>query len=260
MKRIAAILLLATSVLAGGQQPGGLGTEIDRRVREIESKAISWRRDIHQNPELSNREVRTSALVADHLRKLGMEVRTEVAHTGLIGGLRGRQPGPVVALRADMDALPLVEQTGLPFASKVKTTYAGQEVGVAHACGHDAHTAMLMATAEVLAGMKDRFSGSVKFIFQPAEEGAPAGEQGGAKLMIAEGALENPKPAAIFALHTMAAIPTGTVAYKANGAMASADILQIVVKGRATHGAMPWNGVDPIVVASQIIMALQTIT
>jgi len=260
VKYVTAILLFVTSILAAEQQPTGLGAEIDRRAREIESKAVSWRRDIHQNPELSNREVRTSTLVADHLRKLGMEVRVEVAHTGVIGILRGRQPGPVVALRADMDALPIVEQTGLPFASKVKTTFAGQEVGVAHACGHDAHTAILMATAEVLAGMKDRFSGTVKFIFQPAEEGAPAGEQGGAKLMVEQGALENPKPAAIFALHTMAVMPTGTIAYKPNGAMASADILQIVVKGRATHGAMPWSGVDPIVVSSQIIMALQTIT
>lgn len=237
----------------------GLAAEIDRRAEQIESKAISWRRDLHEHPELSNREFRTSKIVADHLRSLGLEVRTGVAHTGVVGLLKGGRPGPVVALRADMDALPVTEEVDLPFASKVRTTYNGQEVGVMHACGHDMHTAILMAVAEVLSGIRSELPGSVKFLFQPSEEGAPPGEEGGAKLMIREGALENPRPDAIFGLHVFPG-PVGEISCRPGGIMASADTLKITVHGRQSHGALPWAGVDPIVVASQIILGLQTIT
>ena len=235
-----------------------LRDEIDRRTAEIEGKVVAWRRDIHQHPELGNREFRTAGLVADHLRSLGMEVQTEVAYTGVVGVLRGGLPGPVVALRADMDALPVTELVDLPFASKVRTEFAGQEVGVMHACGHDVHTAVLMGAAEVLAGMRERLPGTVKFIFQPAEEGAPPGEGGGASLMIREGALELPRPEVIFGLHTGDA-EVGALRYSVGGAMASAQTLRINVKGSQTHGASPWEGVDPIVVSSQIVLGLQTI-
>ena len=254
--RMGNIILLALML-----QLAGTAAEIDRRANQIESKVVSWRRDIHQNPELGNRESRTSKIVADHLRGLGMEVKTGVAHTGVTAVLRGGKPGKVVALRADMDALPLTELVDLPFASKARTTYNGQEVGVMHACGHDNHVAILMGVAEILAGMKDQLPGTVKFIFQPAEEGPPAGEEGGANLMIKEGALENPKPDAIFGLHVLGlAGNVGSIFYRSGGAMASADSLRITVKGKGTHGAIPWGGVDPIVVASQIVLGLQTIT
>ncbi|MHB9027523.1 MAG: amidohydrolase, partial [Candidatus Latescibacterota bacterium] len=233
--------------------------EIDRRVEQVASKVVSWRRDFHEHPELSNREARTAKVVADHLTALGLEVKTGVAHTGVVGLLRGGKPGPCVALRADMDALPVVEQTGLPFASKVKAEYNGQQVGVMHACGHDNHTAILMGVAEVLAGMRKDIPGTVKFIFQPAEEGAPAGEEGGAGLMIKEGVLENPRPEAIFGLHVFSESDAGTISYRPGGAMASVGELRITVLGSQTHGAMPWGGVDPIVVSSQIIMGLQTV-
>lgn len=232
---------------------------IDEKAAEIEGDVIGWRRDIHEHPELSNRETRTAALVAAHLRTLGFdEVRTGVAHTGVVGVLRGGRPGPVVALRADMDALPVTERVDLPFASKVTTEYAGREVGVMHACGHDVHTAVLMGAAATLASMREDLPGTVVFLFQPAEEGAPAGERGGALVMIEEGALENPAPSAIFGLHTWP-VASGTITYRPGGAMASADKLRIVVEGRQTHGAKPWNGVDPIVTASQIVVGLQTI-
>jgi amidohydrolase len=247
--------LLASTLL--GQ--GSLSTEFDRRARLVEPRVVAWRRDIHQNPELGNREVRTAKLVADHLKSLGIEVRTGVAHTGVVGLLRGGRPGKVVALRADMDALPVTEQVNLPFASKVRTTYNGQEVGVMHACGHDNHVAILMGVAEVLAGMKEQLPGTVKFIFQPAEEGPPAGEEGGAQLMIKEGAFENPTPDAVFGLHVYSG-PVGEVRYRAGATLASADLLRIAVRGRQTHGALPWGGVDPIVTASQIVLGLQTIT
>jgi amidohydrolase len=253
---LAALLALPIPCLA---QSTRLGAEIDRRSAQVAGKVLAWRRDIHEHPELSNRETRTAELVANHLRSLGMEVRTGVAHTGVIGVLRGGKPGPVVALRADMDALPVTEEVDLPFASKVRTTYNGQDVGVMHACGHDTHTAMLMGVAEVLAGMRADLPGTVKFIFQPAEEGAPAGERGGAELMIEEGALDDPKPSAIFGLHVLP-FPAGEIRYRAGGIMASADGLRIVVRGRQTHGGQPWNGIDPIVVASQIVLGLQTIT
>jgi amidohydrolase len=244
------LLLLAQSPTA---------SEIDRRATQIESKVVAWRRDIHEHPELGNRETRTAKIVADHLRSLGIEVKTGVAHTGVVGVLRGGRPGKVVALRADMDALPVSEQVDLPFASKVKTTYNGQEVGVMHACGHDNHVAILMGVAEVLAGMKNQLPGTVKFFFQPAEEGAPAGEEGGAELMIKEGAFENPKPDAVFGLHVFSTGTVGQIAYRPGGTLASADLLHITIKGRQTHGAVPWGGVDPIVVASQVILGIQTI-
>lgn len=229
------------------------------KVAAIESKVIAWRRDLHQHPELSNREFRTAKVVADHLKSLGLEVQTGVAHTGVVAVLRGALPGKVVALRADMDALPVTEETGLPFASKVKTTYNGQEVGVMHACGHDCHTAILMGVAEILTSMKQELRGTVKFIFQPAEEGAPPGEEGGAELMIKQGVLENPKPDAIFGLHVFAGLESGKIAYRPGPTMAAVDNLEITIKGRQTHGAKPWAGVDPIVVSSQVILGLQTI-
>ena len=236
-----------------------LATQIDLRAAQVESKVIAWRRDIHQHPELGNREFRTAELVAAHLKSLGLEVQTGVAHTGVVGLLRGGQPGPVVALRADMDALPVTEAVDLPFASKAKGTFEGKEVGVMHACGHDAHTAILMGVAEVLAGMKAQVPGTVKFIFQPAEEGPPQGEEGGAALMVKERVLETPVPAAIFGLHVESDIEVGKIGYRPGPTMASNDILRIVVRGRQTHGARPWSGVDPIVVAAQIILGLQTI-
>jgi amidohydrolase len=248
------ILVMLSILTAPGraQAPAGslLSPEIERLAKEVESRMIEWRRDFHQNPELSNREFRTSKIVAEHLQKLGLEVKTNVAHTGVVGILRGQKDSPVVALRADMDALPVTELADVPFASKNK--------GVMHACGHDTHTAMLMAVAEVLSKVRDRLPGTVKFIFQPAEEGAPSGEEGGAYLMIKEGVLESPKPEAIFGLHVGINQP-GALAFRSGGAMASSDRFKIVVKGKGTHGGMPWLGVDPIVVSSQIVLGLQTI-
>lgn len=235
-----------------------LSPQIESRIKAVTERVVAWRRDIHQHPELGNREFRTSALVAEHLKSLGLEVRTHVAHTGVIGILRGGQPGRVVALRADMDALPVTEEVDLPFASKVRATYNGQEVGVMHACGHDAHTAILMGVAEVLAGMRADWPGTVTFLFQPAEEGAPAGEEGGAALMIREGALENPRPDAIFGLHVFPG-KAGELGWRAGAFMASSDGLRITVRGRQTHGAQPWKGVDPIVVGAQIVLGLQTV-
>jgi amidohydrolase len=235
-----------------------LHAEIDRLAAEVEADVIAWRRDFHQHPELSNREFRTAEKIAAFLTSLGLDVQTQVAHTGVVGLLRGREEGPVVALRSDMDALPVTEALDLPFASRVKTEYNGQEVGVMHACGHDAHMAMLMGTAHVLSALRDRLPGSVKFIFQPAEEGTPEGEEGGAELMIRQGVLENPRPDVLFGLHVFP-WTVGTIAYCAGSAMASVDGLRIVVRGRQTHAAMPWGGVDPIVVASQIVLGLQTI-
>ncbi len=241
--------------VAGGASLVG----IDGCCAGVKEQVIAWRRDLHQHPELSNREARTAGVVADHLRKLGLEVRTQVAHTGVVGVLRGGRPGAVVALRADMDALPVTEAADLPFASKVTTVYNGREVGVMHACGHDVHTAVLMGVAQVLAQMREELAGTVKFIFQPAEEGAPKGEEGGARVMILEGALNDPKPDVIFGLHVSPLYHVGTIAYRSGAAMAAEDGLRIVVRGRQTHGAVPWGGTDPIVVASQIVLALQTI-
>jgi len=254
-------ILLTPAPGASSNGPGraALESQVDRLAADVEPQAIAWQRDLHEHPELSNREVRTAAVVADHLRKLGLEVRTEVAHTGVVGVLRGGKAGPVVALRADMDALPVTEATDLPCASRVKATYNGREVGVMHACGHDVHTAVLMAVAQVLAGMRENLPGTAIFLFQPAEEGAPQGERGGAKLMIEEGALDNPKPQAIFGLHVSPSYAAGTIAYRSGATMANEDSLRLIVRGRQTHGASPWGGTDPIVVASQIVLGLQTI-
>lgn len=232
---------------------------IEPALKQVEKKVVDWRRHFHQHPELSNREFKTAERVAEHLRGLGLEVKTEVAHTGVVGILKGAKPGKVIALRADMDALPVVERVDLPFASKVKTNYKGREVGVMHACGHDTHIAILMGVAEVLAKAKSEISGTVKFIFQPAEEGAPEGEEGGAELMIKEGVLESPKVDAIFGLHISSQTPVGVIGYRPGGIMASVDNFRIKVKGKQTHGSAPWNGIDPIVVSSQIINSLQTI-
>jgi len=227
---------------------------------KLEPQMIEWRRDFHEHPELGNYETETAAKIAAHLKKLGIEVQTGVARTGVVGVLKGGKPGPVVALRADIDGLPVTERTDVPFASKVTTTYNGQQVGVMHACGHDTHIAMLMATAEVLAGMKNELPGTVKFIFQPAEEGSPVGQIGGANLMVQEGVLEKgPKPEVIFGLHINSQTEVGKLKYKPGGTMASADIFRIKVKGKQVHGAYPWAGIDPVVTASQIVMGLQTI-
>ncbi|HSL71004.1 MAG TPA: amidohydrolase [Longimicrobiales bacterium] len=251
-------VLCAAEVTAQQKSSSDLSSAVETGITKVMPKVIAWRRDLHQHPELGNREVRTAKIIADHLRALGLEVRTEVARTGVVGVLKGGKPGPVVALRADMDALPVTEMVDLPFKSTVRSTYAGQEVGVMHACGHDSHVAMLMGVAEVLAGMKQQIPGTVKFIFQPAEEGPPPGETGGAIDMIAQGVLENPKVDAVFGLHVMP-YENGAIGYKSGGLMASADVLHITVRGRQTHGAVPWGGVDPIVVTSQIIQGLQTI-
>jgi len=226
---------------------------------KIEQKVIAWRHDIHQNPELANRETRTAAIIAKHLQSLGIKVKTGVAVTGVVGILKGDKPGPVIALRADMDALPLTENTGLPFASTVRTTYNGKETGVMHACGHDAHVAILMGVAEILSGMKKELRGTVKFIFQPAEEGAPKGEEYGAELMVKEGVMENPKVDVIFGLHMDAQLEVGKISYHPGGAMAGTGDFKITVKGKPSHGANPWQSVDPIVVSAQIINGLQTI-
>ena len=234
-----------------------LAADLTTRIDAVMPKVVEWRRDFHQHPELSNQEFRTAKIVADHLRSLGMEVETEVAHTGVVGTLRGGD-GPVVALRADMDGLPVTELVDLPFASKARGVYQGREVGVMHACGHDNHVAILMGVAEVLAGMGDDLPGTVKFIFQPAEEGTPDGSVGGAELMLMEGAFENPRPDVVFGLHVFP-FPAGTIATRPGGLMASSDRHQITIKGKQTHGAVPWAGVDPIVTASQVVLGLQTI-
>ena len=227
------------------------------RIRE---KVVAWRRDIHQNPELGNREHRTGKLVADHLRALGFDdVREKVAHTGVVGVLKGGLPGPVVAPRADMDALPVAEEVDVPFKSQVRTEWNDMECGVMHACGHDAHTSILMGVAEVLAGMRARIPGTVKFIFQPAEETPPIGEDGGAKMMVEQGCLRNPDVGAIFGLHITSIFPTGQIGYRSGPFMASADDFRVFIRGTQTHAAMPWRGVDPIVVSSQVVLGLQTI-
>jgi len=254
------LVLALASPAPAGEVPSALRAAVDERARAVEEQMVAWRRDIHRHPELSNREHRTAALAAEHLRGLGLdEVRTGVAHTGVVGVLRGGRPGPVVALRADMDALPVTEQTGLPVASEKTTTYLGREVGVMHACGHDAHTAMLMGAAQVLAGVRDRLPGTVLFLFQPAEEGAPPGEEGGAELMIEEGALEDPAPDAVFGLHVVPQHEVGTIAWRSGGAMASSDKLRVVVRGSQTHAAYPWSGVDPIAAAARMVPALHAL-
>jgi len=236
-----------------------LKEKISIAADKIESKCIGWRRDIHEHPELGNQEFRTAKIIADHLRKLGIEVKEKVAVTGVVGLLRGAKPGPCIALRADMDALPIVEKGNFPFTSKQRTGFNGQDVGVMHACGHDAHVAMLMSVAEILSGIKDQIKGTIKFIFQPAEEGIPNIEESGAPLMIKEGVMEDPKVDVIFGLHIESAIEVGRIEYKAGAFMASSDWFTIKVKGKGSHGSQPWLGIDPIQISARIIEGLQNI-
>ena len=252
--RLAAIIVctLLASSAGGADAPS---SKIDAFLPQI----TAWRRDLHQHPELSNREVTTSRLVADELRKLGLEVRSGIAHTGVIGILKGGRPGPKLAIRADMDALPVTEEVALPFASKATGEYQGKQVGVMHACGHDAHTAMLLGIASALTKLRKDLPGEVMFVFQPAEEGAPAGEEGCAPLMVRDGVFKDFKPDAIFGMHVVSGYAVGNVALRAGGEMASSDTFRITVHGRQSHGAMPWKGVDAIVTAAEIVTNAQTI-
>ena len=250
---------LATVAVAASDLDA-LHRSIDKLADQVEPHVIANRRYIHQHPELSNRETETAAYIAEHLRALGLEVRTGVAKTGVVAVLRGGKPGPVVALRSELDALPVIEEGDLPFKSTVRTMYDGKEVGVMHACGHDAHMGVLLGVAEIFSKLRPQLHGTVKFIFQPAEEGPPSGEEGGAPLMVKEGVLsDEPRPEVIFGLHVWTTFEAGQIAWRTGGIMAGADDLKIVVRGRSTHGALPWNGVDPIVVAAQIVLGLQTI-
>lgn len=260
MKKIYITLLLAiVSVGAIAQSSAKLQAKLDQKAKELESKVIEWRRHFHQYPELSNREFKTGKMIADHLKSLGLEVRYPVAKTGAVGILRTGKPGPTIALRADIDALPVVERNSLLFASKEKSTYLGQDVGVMHACGHDTHIAILMGVAQILSEMKSELNGNIVFLFQPAEEGAPEGEEGGAALMIKEGVLDDPKVDVAFGLHISSQTPVGTVTFRPEGLLAAADMLKIKVKGVQAHGSAPWSGIDPVVVSAQIINGLQTI-
>ena len=260
MKKIKVALLFATFGLVSiNAQQGKQAQTIQQAAERIEQKVINWRHDLHQNPELGNHETRTASIIAKHLQSLGIEVQTSIAVTGVVGILKGDKPGPVIALRADMDALPVLEKNNLSFASKVTTTYNGRETGVMHACGHDGHVAILMGVAEILSGMKKELKGTVKFIFQPAEEGAPVGEEGGAELMVKQGVLNNPKVDVIFGLHMKSDLEVGKISYHPAGALAAACDFKITVKGKPGHGSAPWAAVDPIVVSAQIVNALQTI-
>ena len=250
------LLFISTTAFA---QNDVVKNKVNQSADKIESKVIAWRRDFHEHPELGNNELRTAGIVAKHLQSLGIEVKTGVAKTGVVGILRGGKPGPVIALRADMDGLPVIERTPVPFASKVKTRYNGQEVGVMHACGHDSHIAILMGVAEILSSMKNELAGTVKFIFQPAEEGAPLGEEGGAELMVKEGVMENPHVDVVFGLHINSQTEVGKITYRPGGTMAGVNDMKIIIKGRSAHGAYPWSSIDPIVVSAQIINNLQTI-
>lgn len=258
-KGLLAFLLLGNLFDLAAQAPPGLKTLVNQMADAIEPKVIGWRRDFHRHPELSNREFKTAEKVAAHLSALGMEVRTGIAYTGVVGILKGGQPGPVIGLRADMDALPVAERVELPFKSVAKSTYNGEEVDVMHACGHDTHVAIMMGVAEILAAMKNELAGTVVFVFQPAEEGPPEGEEGGAPLMIKEGVLDNPKIEAMFGLHINSQTEVGKIAYRSGGIMAASDWFYIEVHGKQTHGSQPWSGVDPIVVSAEIIQGLQTI-
>ncbi|SDL73774.1 amidohydrolase [Siphonobacter aquaeclarae] len=258
MKYAILISFLSFSAIAGGPTDP-LKTEMDKRAKEVEQKVVRWRRDFHENPELGNREFRTAEKIAAHLKSLGLDVKTGVAKTGVVALLKGGKPGPVIALRADMDGLPVTERVDIPFASKVTTEYNGQKTGVMHACGHDGHVAILMGVAEILASVKKDLPGTIKFIFQPAEEGAPKGEEGGAALMVKEGVLENPKVNVIFGLHLNAQTPIGQIKYRPGGTMAAVDFFSVKVRGKQSHGAYPWLSVDPIVTAAQIVNNIQTI-
>jgi amidohydrolase len=259
-RKLLLIVLVTVSIqLAAQTDIVKLKEKASASADKVEAKCIAWRRDIHEHPELGNRETRTAKIIADHLRKLGIETTEGVAKTGVVGILKGGKSGPCIALRADIDALPVVERVNIPFASKQRATYSGQEVGVMHACGHDTHIAILMSVAEVLSGMKSEIKGTIKFIFQPAEEGPPEGEEGGAALMVKEGVMDNPKVDAIFGLHIESDIEVGKIQYKPGAFMASSDWFHIVVKGKGSHGSQPWKGVDPIQISAQIIEGLQTI-
>lgn len=251
---LAASLCAPAASAAEGARP-----EVDAQAQRLQPKVLAWRRDIHQHPELGNREVRTAKLVADHLRKLGFEVKTGIATTGVVAVLKGGKPGPRIALRADMDALPVTERNALPFASKATSTFRGETVGVMHACGHDAHTSILMGVAEALAAMKAELPGEILFVFQPAEEGPPDGEEGGAEEMLKQGIFRDFKPEAVFGLHVFSTLNAGKVGYRSGPAMAASDRFNIVIKGRQTHGSRPWGGVDPIVAAADVIGSAQTI-
>lgn len=261
--RLAGFLLVAIAVAVAALPMTALGAisgaQLDAAAKAIEPKTIEWRRDFHEHPELSNREVRTAEQIAKRLRALGLEVKTGVGVTGVVGLLRGAQPGRTVGLRADIDALPVTEQTDVPFKSKATAQFRGETVGVMHACGHDSHVAILLSVAEVLAGLRNQLAGQVLFVFQPAEEGPPEGERGGAILMLEQGAFKMAKPDVMYGLHVIASLPTGVIGYRSGPFMAGADSFTIVVKGRQTHGSRPWGGVDPIVVSSQIVTGLQTI-
>lgn len=252
---LTATLLLATTA----SRAEVTSAELDDAITALEPRVIEWRRDFHSHPELGNREFRTSGIVEKHLRSLGLEVRTGIAHTGVVAVLRGALPGPTIMLRADMDALPVTERTDVPFRSTAMAEFRGRQVGVMHACGHDAHTAILMGVAQALAGLQERLPGTVMFVFQPAEEGVPEGERGGAPLMMGEGLFEIAKPDAIFGFHVVATLHAGTVGVRPGAFMAGSDFFKIVVTGKQSHGARPWAGVDPIVTAAQIINSLQTI-
>ena len=251
--------LFCAILIANTFQAQEINNKLMLDATAIEAKVIEWRHQIHQNPELSNREFNTAKKIAAHLRSLGIEVQTEVAKTGVVGILKGDMPGKVIALRADIDALPVTERNDLPFKSKVTATFLGTETGVMHACGHDTHTAILMGVAEVLAKNKNLIKGTVKFIFQPAEEGPPPGEEGGAGLMIKEGVLDNPKVDAIFGLHINSGTPVGVIRYKPGGTMAAVERFVVNVKGKQTHGSQPWSGVDPIYISAKIIDGFQSI-
>ncbi|MCU0252581.1 MAG: amidohydrolase [Vicinamibacterales bacterium] len=256
------ITAAVAALLAVAAQPAGAAiteTQLDQVAKSLAPQVITWRRDFHQNPELGNRETRTAQKVAEHLKALGLEVKTGIAHTGVVGVLKGGKPGPTIALRADMDALPVTEQVDVPFKSLVTSEYRGEKVGVMHACGHDAHTAILMGTAQALAEMRKDLPGTVLFIFQPAEEGAPDGEEGGAPLMLEEGVFDIAKPEAAFGLHVWSGLNAGQIGYRSGPFMAASDRYRIVVKGEQTHGSKPWGGVDPIVASAQIVMGLQTL-
>jgi len=259
MKLSFTISFIAITFCSVAQVSSKLQAKLDKQASEMEQKVIEWRRHIHQYPELSNQETKTAAYIAEHLKSLGLKVQTGVAKTGVVALLETGKPGLVIALRADIDALPVTERNSLPFASKEKTIFNGQETGVMHACGHDSHIAILMAVAEILSKDKSDLKGIIKFIFQPAEEGAPAGEEGGADLMVKEGVLDLPKVDVIFGLHIQSMTPVGRIGYKPAGMMAASDWFSIKVKGKQAHGAAPWMGIDPIVVSAQIINGLQTI-
>jgi amidohydrolase len=259
MKKSILTTTLLFSLCVASAQNAKLNATMDQKAATLEKKVIEWRRDFHEHPELGNREFNTADKIAKHLRSLGIEVQTGVAKTGVVGILKGGKPGPVVALRADIDALPIKERVDLPFASKAEGEYNGKKVSVMHACAHDTHIAILMGTAEILASVKSDLKGTVKFIFQPSEEGPPEGEEGGAKLMVEEGVLQNPNVDVIFGLHINAQTEVGKIKYRPKGTMAASDWFTIKIKGKQTHGAYPWLGVDPIVTASQIVMGLQTI-